>query len=205
MGVSTVTDTLPVTLLLIRHGRTAWNAERRVLGRTDIELDDVGRSQAAGLSARLGPVDAVWSSPLTRARQTAEALGHPVREDPGLIEMDQGHMEGLDAAALMETYGETVLRWRANPAGIRLPGGEVMEEVQERALAALRRIADAHPPGHRVAVVTHQLVLASLCVHLSGASLAEWTRYTHDNCCWSLVEVGGALRLTAIKQSGASR
>lgn len=183
-----MTKNFPHRLLLIRHGRTAWNVQRRVLGRTDIPLDEVGLEQAAALPARIGPVDAVWSSPLLRARQTAGVLMEPTLE-PDLQEMHQGDLEGLGAEELVTHHGALLAAWRVDPTGVRLPGGETMEEVQERALAALQRIAAGSAPGSTVAIVTHQIVLGTVCCARSGEGLAAWTKYSHQNCGWSEVRV----------------
>jgi len=176
-------------LYLIRHGQTAWNAARRVLGRTDIPLDEVGLAQATTLGARLGPVDVTWSSPLARARQTAAALqGPPPRVLEGLTEMDQGELDGLGEADLAERFGEILVAWRTNPGGVRLPGGETMDEVQARGLAAVAHVA-AHSEG-RVAVVTHQIVISTTLCALAGEPLSRWRSHAHPNCAWTEIEWG---------------
>jgi probable phosphoglycerate mutase len=175
-------------ILLVRHGRTAWNAQHRVLGRTDVPLDDVGEAQAARLPGAIGPVDAVWSSPLRRAVQTASTLGTPI-PCAELVEMDQGELDGLGRPELLGRFGELVHRWRRDPAGIRLPGGETMEEVQQRGLTALTSVARAHHQGV-VAVVTHQLVISATLCALHGEPLSSWTRFTVANTAWTVLEVG---------------
>jgi probable phosphoglycerate mutase len=132
------------TLLLVRHGETDWNAEGRLQGHTDRSLNDFGRRQARDLAEELAgePLDAVYSSDLARARETAEIvgarLGLAVVLDHDLREKDWGSWEGLTPAerALVDLVGESTERHR------------------ERTLAALRRIAKRHPDG-RVLVVTH--------------------------------------------------
>ncbi|GDX79585.1 hypothetical protein LBMAG42_13960 [Deltaproteobacteria bacterium] len=181
----------PPTLLIVRHGQTAWNIQRKVLGRTDIPLDETGRAQAAALPAALGVVDAVWSSPLLRARETASATafeyGLPVHLDDDLVEMHQGELDGLDETQLRERFGALLADWNAAPEGLRLPGGETMEEVQLRGLAALDRIAAASPPTARVVVVTHQLVLAAVLCALRNEPLRSWRSHTHRNTAWTEV------------------
>jgi len=169
-------------LLLIRHGQTAWNIERRFLGRTDIALDEVGLEQAARLGRRFADLSlaAVWSSPLARARQTAAVLGAP-RIEPGLVEMDMGDLEGLSAGAFAARYPDLVVQWRDEPHAVRLPGGEVLADVQVRGLEALARIAATVGPGETVAVVTHQLILATVVCHHAGASLSKFRSYMHRN------------------------
>lgn len=182
----------PPTLLLIRHGQTAWNADRRVLGRTDLPLDEVGLGQAAALAGVLGPVHTLWSSPLSRARQTAAALHPscapaPAAVDDDLTEMDQGELDGCGEAELRARFGSILSRWRDDPADLRLPGGETMSEVQVRGLRALGRIAAASAPGSRVAVVTHQLVLSSVLCALRGEPLSAWRTHNHLNTAWTEV------------------
>ena len=180
----------PPTLLIVRHGQTLWNVERRVLGQTDLSLDEAGILQAAGLPGAVGPVDAIWSSPLGRARQTAAPLashlGLPIQIDRGLTEMDQGELEGLYDQELRERFGPLLTLWNADPHAVRLPGGETMGEVQSRALSAFQRIAETGA-GQRIVVVTHQLVLASVVCALRGEPLTAWRSHTHRNTAWSEV------------------
>jgi probable phosphoglycerate mutase len=132
------------TLLLVRHGETDWNAVGRLQGHTDRPLSDFGRRQAQQLAEELAdePLDAIYSSDLARARETAEIaggrLGLPVVLDPGLREKDWGTWEGLTS----------VERDRVEFVG------ESTEAHQARILQALTEIAGRHPGG-RVLVVTH--------------------------------------------------
>jgi 2,3-bisphosphoglycerate-dependent phosphoglycerate mutase len=132
------------TLLLVRHGETDWNAEGRLQGHTDRPLNEYGRRQAAALAERLADdgIDAVYSSDLSRARETADIvagrLGLPVVLEPGLREKNWGSWEGL--TPLERDAVEYV--------------GESTEAHRERTLRALREIAEQHP-GARVLVVTH--------------------------------------------------
>ena len=133
------------TLLLARHGETDWNAEGRLQGHTDRPLSDYGRRQARELAGELEDeeLEAIYSSDLARARETAEIVGErlglPVVLDPDLREKDWGTWEGLSA----------VERDRVEFAG------ESTAAHQERILRALRRISELHPGTGRVLVVTH--------------------------------------------------
>jgi broad specificity phosphatase PhoE len=133
------------TLLLVRHGETDWNADGRLQGQTDRPLSDFGRRQAQRLAGELEreEIEAIYSSDLSRARETAEILGErlglPVALDPELREKDWGTWEGLTA----------VERDRVEFVG------ESTEAHQERMLRALRRISDRHPGSGCVLVVTH--------------------------------------------------
>ena len=133
------------TLLLVRHGETDWNADGRLQGQTDRPLSDYGRRQARELAEELADeeLEAIYSSDLTRARQTAEIVGErlglPVALDPDLREKDWGTWEGLTA----------VERDRVEFVG------ESTEAHQERMLRALREISARHPGARPVLVVTH--------------------------------------------------
>jgi len=133
------------TLLLVRHGETDWNADGRLQGQTDRPLTEFGRRQARQLAEELGGerLDAIYSSDLSRARETAEIVGErlglPVGLDADLREKDWGNWEGLTS----------VERDRVEFVG------ESTEAHQTRILRALRRIAERHPGNGRVLVVTH--------------------------------------------------
>lgn len=185
----------PSTLLiLVRHGRTEWNAQGRFLGRTDLGLDEVGRAQAVERANDLPwSLDALYSSPLLRARQTAAALGEPTLVD-GLEEMDQGDLEGLEGVVALERWPGFFRAWAEDPTQVVPPGSsECLEQVQQRALAAVRSIAEAHPGG-TVGVVSHQLVLASLRCAAHGEPLRRWRRYRMENLeAVAVREQGGVL------------
>lgn len=174
-----------VRLLLVRHGRTAWNHERRFLGATDLPLDEVGTAEAAALGARLGGTfTAVYSSPLSRALQTASAIAPPtpVIVD-ALRELCQGELEGLDGPTALERHPEFFVQFQADPTHCRPPGnnGETLAETRDRALTALVEIASRHAAGTTVAVVTHQMVIASVRCALRGEPLSAWRTYGVPN------------------------
>lgn len=181
-------------LILVRHGRTEWNAQGRFLGRTDLPLDDEGRAQAAACARDLPySLDAIYTSTMLRARQTAAAFGEPVAL-PGLEELDQGDLDGLEAAAAIERWPDFFQAWAADPTDVCPPGStECLRMLQQRALGVLRGIADDHR-GQTVAVVSHQLVLASVLCAVHGDPLARWRSHRLDNLgVVPLIDRGGAL------------
>ncbi len=191
----------PPLLLLVRHGQTSWNLNRRVLGRTDIPLDETGRRQAYDLSSVVGAVSALYSSPLSRARSTAE-LGFPDHTATlidDLTEMHQGDLEGLEGHELGARYADLLAAWNADPGTVRLPGGETMAEVQQRAMRALSEVASRSAPGSRVAVVTHQLVISAVLTAVAGEPTSSWRTRTHPNTAWSEVLWGESPRLQAFR------
>ena len=137
------------TILLARHGETDWNREGRWQGWADAPLNETGRAQARELADQLRstPFDAVYSSDLSRAHETAEIVaaphGMPVIPDPGLREIDVGSWSGLTRAELKERF----------PDGSR-PDGETREQHRARVHAAVEGIARANL-GRRILIVTH--------------------------------------------------
>lgn len=163
------------SLVVLRHGRTAANAAGLLLGRLDVELDALGRRQAAALAATVldtsTPITAVVSSPLTRTRQTAAAFGLPVTIDERFVEVDYGAWDGKPVA---EVSGEMWAAWRADPH-FRPAGGESLEEVQRRVSGACRQWADRSGEGS-VVIVTHVSPLKAAVGWALGADVVWQTR-----------------------------
>jgi probable phosphoglycerate mutase len=161
-------------IMLARHGRTAWNAEGRLQGHTDIELDDTGRDQARALAAGLASakIAAVITSDLARARETgaiiAEALAlAPPRIEPELRERRFGIFEGLTRNEISVRYPDA---WRAWTGATEAPpGGETKTDAIARLTRALRRIVD--DSDGRVLVVSHGGVMRLWLMDLLGTTI----------------------------------
>lgn len=155
------------TLIVIRHGETLWNREKRMQGTTDSVLSDVGRAQAQALGRRLAShgFSALYSSDLSRARDTAHAIaehtGHEVVAEPRLRERRFGVFEGLTADEIRSRYPEEHARFASRDPDYEVPGGESASSFTLRCLGCLSEIAGRHG-GEEVVVVTHGLVLDSL-------------------------------------------
>lgn len=171
----------PTEMLLIRHGQTAWNAEGRFLGRSDLPLDELGLAQAVAGAARLQrSFDALYCSTLKRAHQTAACFGDPIAV-PGLEELDQGELEGLQPPEAVSRFPAFFAAWAADPSDVPAPGAtETLRDLQKRSLEALVRLDEAHRGGV-VVVVSHQLVIASLRCHAAGLPLSRWRSQRLDN------------------------
>ena len=165
------------TLYLIRHCQSMGNIQRRFQGRFDAEVSPDGVKQLAllGLRFRNEPIDAIYTSPLKRARATAEAIAqyHPeleIKEEPGLIELDCGDMENLLLTEVAERFPQVARDWDQSPDLCQFPGGESMAQVYERANRALDRIIQDHA-GERVVVTTHGGVLRNLFARVAYGEL----------------------------------
>lgn len=138
-------------LVLLRHGPTAWNAAGRLQGRADIPLSDAGKVALAALRIPAAYRDRPWfSSPLQRARQTAEALMLRAVAEPALTEMDWGIYEGHTLSRLQALHGAAFTENEARGLDFQPPGGESPRQVQQRLLPWLRRLtADAGAVTHK--------------------------------------------------------
>jgi broad specificity phosphatase PhoE len=172
---------------MVRHGETDWNRDNRFQGHADPPLNDVGRVQAHELADRLArePFDAVYSSPLRRAHETAailvSALDMNVRTDDALREVDVGSWSGLTRTEVEARFPVGYGRWLEYGHGWE--DGETYEELGRRVVSCLRQIADAHPGG-RVLAVTHGGPIRSALAAAKGVGFDEARRSIHvvGNC-----------------------
>ena len=167
-------------LVLVRHGETIWHAENRYAGRTDIALTQLGLRRAEGLAARArtAGLHAVWSSPLSRARLTAEpvaaTLGIFLQIEQRLVELDFGQAEGLSPEEMQVRFPEAREAFLLNPVTHPLPGGEDPVSATRRAMAALFAIADSLPDDGRALIATHSTLIRLLLCHVLGIPLARY-------------------------------
>jgi broad specificity phosphatase PhoE len=180
------------SLVIIRHGETTWNRERRIMGDADVPLSEPGRWQCAAAAAVLTgfEIDRIVTSPLTRAVETAELISEvldvPVATDEDLVEVRFGHWQG-------KTYEEIIRdpaceRFFQDPESNPTPGGETIVDVQNRGLAALDRAA----PGRRTLFVSHGDIIRSTLCHYLRMPVSEFRRIRVDNCGMSGVIARGA-------------
>ena len=194
------------TLVLLRHGQTAWNLERRAQGHSDVELDNTGHAQAAAVApylAGLAPA-LLWSSDLARARQTAEYVAKeaPVelRLDPRLREFDLGDRTGLTRTEFAAAYPEEYREFRAGHYDIG-PGGETRADVVARVTVCVEEALATLLPGECGVLVGHGGALKVSVLELLGWSEgAVAGLHALDNCGWAVIQdsgVDGRLRLAA--------
>jgi broad specificity phosphatase PhoE len=190
-------------VILVRHGETAANRDRIVLGRGDPPLTELGLRQAEHLAdsivaeiARGLQVDAVYASPLSRTFRTAETLASrlhlPVIEAPGLIEMDIGETEGLPATELRQRFPEFMKVWMSREAGeAKMPGGESLADVQARAWPIVERLREEHRPEAAVVAVSHNFVIRTVVCKALAVDLAEFRRFEQDLASITRIEFRG--------------
>ena len=170
-------------LVLARHGETEWNVEGVFRGRIDLELNQTGIKQAELLAGYLSEeIEAVYSSPLKRATKTAEAVAHRhnlrVEVSPGLIDCDFGQWQGLSLEEVKNKYGKLYRQWAESPQLVKIPGGESLDGVRERALKVVNGVIAKH--RGRVALVSHRVVNKVLICALLGLDNSHFWNIRQD-------------------------
>ena len=182
----------PSRFLLVRHGQSTWNDQRRIQGQLDPPLSDLGREQARRLAERLAGtrLAGFYSSDLGRARETAEAIARvlEVRATPmpELREIGLGRWEGLTSAEIADRYPELWARWRDEPSWDIVPGAETTAEFEGRIRSVLAELAERHPQGD-VLVVTHGGVIQVALAEVVGAAGRALFPFVIDNCSISTI------------------
>jgi probable phosphoglycerate mutase len=177
------------TLVLMRHGETAWNREKRIMGDLDIPLSEEGRAQCADAAALLEDfgIRRIVTSPLARAAESAgiiaARLGVAVTSDERLVEVRFGQWQGL-------TYEEVATDplyhvFASDPVLNRTPGGETVACVQARGLEGLSSLG----VGECVLFVTHGDIIRTLLCHFLATPLCEYRRIRADNCGLSAITI----------------
>ena len=185
-----------ITLYLVRHGESVYNAEGRIQGHQDAGLSELGLRQAELIARRLASerLDAAYSSDLARASATADVIaarhGLPVQTTPLLRASTLGIVEGLTDAESEERYPQVIYDWRRRPLTARPPGAESVEDVIGRARRFLDETLPMHADGSRLLVVAHGG--SARGVVIAGLSLPmEVYRQLHfSNASLSIIEVG---------------
>jgi len=199
-------------IYLVRHGQTVWNEEGRLCGSSDVPLSDEGLAQARKLAARLKDIGiaAIYSSPLLRARQTAEEIAAyhrvEVRIEPDLREIDYGDWEGLKVADVLEQFPELEKLRREEPMKFAAPKGEPMRQFAKRVICAIQRIAASHA-GETICVVAHQTVNRFiLCWVLQNQHSAPRTLHAIDFRFWrQLRQDPACVNLLQVREDGLWR
>ncbi|NCB17031.1 MAG: histidine phosphatase family protein, partial [Synergistales bacterium] len=172
-------------IFLVRHGETDWNREGRFQGQMDIPLNGKGLAQARTVVEAMKDVslDRIVASPLSRARETARPLaelkGLRAELSEGLIEIGHGLWEGRTSGEVEAEWPGRLEAWHTRPETVVMPGGESLEDVQNRAWPALLRIAEGK--GENIAVFTHDAVLKVLLMNVLDCPLSSFWKFQLAN------------------------
>jgi glucosyl-3-phosphoglycerate phosphatase len=189
-------------VVLLRHGRTEWNATGRFQGQLDPPLDAVGRIQAAAAAVAVAPMrpDALVASDLSRARDTAGAVsgvvGLDVAIDPRLREINLGSWQGLTRVEAREQFAAEYTRWQTGEDA-RRGGGETYAEVGARCVECIEERFSALEPGSLLVAVTHGSAARATIGTMLGMHPDTWWRLAPlSNCRWALMaDMGRGWRL----------
>ena len=178
------------TLFLIRHGRTAWNAERRIQGQANIRLDEIGNNQVWALARSLLPerFEAIYSSSLHRALRTALAIARgrklDVVTDDRLIERNYGLWTGMLDAEARRQYPDIFYgNWRVSG----IPGGENQQMLVTRAVSFLDDILNRHSDG-QIAIASHDCLLGAMLGSILKMPLEMHEALRFENCGYAIVK-----------------
>lgn len=184
-------------LIFIRHGESTWNRDRRIQGQLDPPLSELGQEQARAVARRLAsrPVDALYTSDLLRASQTAEQIAlstglaaAPMQE---LREIFLGEWEGLQSDDIAKRFPAEWAAWIREPSWDIVPGGEGAEVFEQRVDSALEQLFERHPQGDAI-VVTHGGVIQVALHRVVGRSSHGIFAFRISNASMSVVERRGA-------------
>jgi broad specificity phosphatase PhoE len=180
-------------IVLMRHGRTDWNDAHRFQGRTDVPLNEKGLAQAEKTADRLAkwPVDVVYTSPMIRARQTAQAIAARHGQEPivieDLVEVDFGPWENQGFESIRDQYPDLMRKWTADPFFHGPEGAETWESIRARAERAVEIVL--REKGERVVVVSHGGTMRALFSVLLGVDPHVVWNLKASNCALNGVEV----------------
>ena len=179
-------------LILIRHGETLSNKEKRIQGISDVELSAVGIEQAhlLALSLKDHPIEAIHTSHLKRAIQTAEIINEFHRKKlhthHDLMEMDYGDFEGVSFKKIMEVDKDFIDQWLTDPSSIKMPNGESLTQLQERAWRGLKKIINKE---ENALVVSYNFTIATIICRIKNISLNEFVSACVGNASKTIVNI----------------
>jgi broad specificity phosphatase PhoE len=181
------------SIYLVRHGQTAWNKEEIFRGRTDIPLDETGLKQAelVGEYFREMEIHGIYSSPLSRALQTAEKIAQfhylKVQRLDGIDDMSFGNWEGRLHKEIREKDSKIYRQWVEEPHLVRLPGGEGLDDVRARAMVAMADVVRDHP-GKTLVLVSHRVICKVLICAILGLDNSHFWQITQDTTAINLIQ-----------------
>lgn len=170
---------------LVRHGTTDWNKEEIFRGRVDCKLNETGQAEARALAEyfRKIPLDVIYSSPLSRAQETAQVIagarGLRLIPDPAFLDIDFGEWQGLSLKEVKEKYSELYRDWRQRPQTVTFPGGENLAQVKARAWEGLQRVVRENPEKTAL-IVSHRVITKVLICAVLGLDHSHFWQIKQD-------------------------
>ncbi len=190
-------------IYLVRHGTTDWNKEEIFRGRVDCRLNETGREEARALENyfRQIHIDSIYSSPLSRAADTARAVagsrGLEVRLDPAFIDLDFGEWQGLSLKSVREKYSEGYRIFRERPHEAGFPAGETLRQVRSRAWERFRVLAQENR-SKTILIVSHGVITKVLICAALGLDDSHFWQIKQDNTAVNCFEYNGKLFIASL-------
>jgi broad specificity phosphatase PhoE len=181
-------------LILVRHGKTDWNAINRIQGGVDVPLNAEGLQQARGVAAQLSgeKIDAIFSSELSRSFATAEEIARSykikVKRFKELNELNQGLWQGLLVTEVKKRYKRQYNLWKADPTLVQPPKGENIKDVYDRVINLMQRLIDKFPVK-TVCIVSHEIIIGLIKCHLRDVDLKNIWDFTLKPASWEIIDV----------------
>ena len=176
-------------IILVRHGHVDWIAPERFRGRAELALSELGRRQAQAVAhyiAKTWKPEAVYTSPLSRCRDTAAAVAAPFQLEPqpveGFCDIDYGNWQGLTREQAAARWPDETELWFRAPHLAEIPGGETLPDLLSRVTAALRGVVRAHPDG-TLTIVGHDSVNRVLLIFALELPLSRYWHLRQEPCC----------------------
>jgi phosphoserine phosphatase len=181
-------------VILVRHGQTEWNRVERFRGRVDVPLNSFGLVQAGATGRRVAKewdLKAVYTSPLSRSASTAEAIARhfslPVQMHLGLVDIDYGLWQGLTPEEARQRWPDEVEAWYHEPQRACIPGGETLDDLSVRGMAAVVELAGRHE-GQTIALVGHTVINRIILLGVMGLGNERFWRLRQDTCAINVFE-----------------
>ena len=180
-------------IILVRHGETDWNKQEIFRGRIDINLNQNGirQAQAIGEELKEQKLDAVYSSPLSRAKLTAQTIADycnlKVNVEDGFIDLNYGKWQGISHEDVKTQYPELYALWQKQPHLVKFPDGECLGDVKHRAMDTLEQIISKHK-NDTVAIVAHRVVNKVMLCSVLGLDTSHFWLIRQDTCCINIFE-----------------
>lgn len=182
------------TIILVRHGQTEWNRVERFRGRADVPLNEMGIKQAEATGKRIAEKwkpAAVYSSPLSRAVKTAEAIAKrfdlSVQIHPGLADIDYGDWQGLSPDEVRARWGEMLDTWYNAPHLAVIPNGETLSDLRERAMNTVNELAARHA-GETILLLGHTVINRIILLGALKLGNERFWRIRQDTCAINLFD-----------------
>ena len=184
-------------VILVRHGQTEWNRIERFRGQADVPLNETGLAQAEATGRRVASEwqpAAIYSSPLSRAIRTADAIAKhfdlPIMTQPSLIDIDYGEWQGLTSDEARQRWPKEVDTWYNAPHLARIPGGETLDDLRTRGMACVNELAARHA-GQAIVLVGHTVVNRIILLGVLGLGNDRFWRLKQDICAINVFVAAG--------------